>query len=730
MTQRGTDRGETGRGRSLPAFRGAFALLAALGILLAPATAPQALAAEDLRLTVASTYTLDLADRTVHVAMDVSATNLKPDQTSGGIIKRYFYNELRFAIHAEATAVRATSGGRRLTATAIDRERDQVLIVRLARDLNYQQTQRVLITFDLPGGAPRSDSRIRVGEAFSSFYAWALGDAGRSSVTIVIPAGFDEDVIGSPMTRTADGKTIRLTATAIAEPDTWYVTVDAERPASLTSDPIVIPGGGRLTVRAWPEDTEWRTKVHDIVEKGLPLLQENIGLDWPVTGDLGVYEVHTPLLEGYGGVYYTDTDRIEIGEDLDDLTILHEASHAWFNGDLFAGRWIAEGLADEYAALVLRELGLGRPVPDEISPTSAAAVRLNVWQHPGRIEDEATDKRESYGYNASWTTIRGLVDEIGIDGMREVIQAAAAKETAYPGAPPAEIVGGVSDWRRFLDLLEEVGGSTGADALFRRWVTEPHQDATLDERAAARAAYADLLEMGDGWLAPYSVRSKLSVWDFGRAQAAIDEAERLIATREAIEGRTAALGITPTAKLEAAYESAKVDLTDARALADEQLATLDTLVVARDALARERDIIATIGLVGEEPEVEFAAATTAFQGDDLATAAAGAADVRAVIDGAPEAGRTRTVGAGAAAGGAFLLGAGAIFIVRRRRRQAPAATLVWTVPPAGPTDAGATEPYATLPGDPAASALAPSRTDSVPDHLPERGDEPTWSSRP
>jgi hypothetical protein len=725
------ERGETGRGRSAPALHAAFALLAALGLLLAPATAPRALAAEELSLTVASTYTLDPADRTVHVVMDVTAKNNKPDRVSGGIVTSYFYNQLSFGIHEEATAIRATSGGRRLTATTDARNRFQALTVRLARNLNFGQTQRVRITFELPGGAPRSDSNIRVGAAFSSFYAWAWGDAGQSSVTIIVPAGFEEDVIGSPMTKTSDAETIRLAAAAIADPTTWFVTVDAERPASLTSDPIVIPGGGRLTVRAWPEDTEWRTKVHDIIEKGLPLLQENIGLDWPVTGDLGVYEVHTPLLEGYGGVYYTDTDRIEIGEDLDDLTILHEASHAWFNGDLFAGRWIAEGLADEYAALVLRELGLGRPLPDEVSPTSAAAVRLNVWQHPGRIDDEATDNRESYGYNASWTLIRGLVDEIGIDGMREVIQAAAAKETAYPGAPAPETVGGVSDWRRFLDLLEEVGGATGADALFRHWVTEPHQDAILDERAAARAAYADLLETADGWLAPSSVRSKLSVWDFARAQSAIDEAERLIATREAIEGRTAALGITPTAKLEAAYESAKVDLTDARALADEQLATLDALVVARDALARERDIIATIGLVGEEPEVEFAAATAAFQGDDLATAASGAADVRAVIDGAPEAGQTRTVGAGAAAGGAFLLGAGAIFIARRRRRgQALAATVVWTVPPVGPTDAGATEPYATLSGDPAASALAPSRTDSVPDQPPDRGDEPTWSSRP
>lgn len=719
------------RSAPAPALRAALALLAAFGLLLAPATAPHARAAEELSLTVASTYTLDPADQAIHVVMDVTAKNLKPDRVTDGVITSYFYNQLSFGIQEEATAVRATSGGSRLTATASARDRFQALTVRLPRNLDFGETQRVQITFDLPGGAPRSDSNIRVGAAFSSFYAWAWGDAGHSSVTIAIPAGFEEDLIGSPMTRTADATTIRLAAPAIAQPDTWFVTVDAERPASLTSDLVVIPGGGRLTVRAWPEDAEWRTKVHDLIEQGLPRLQQNIGLDWPVTGDLGVYEVHTPLLEGYAGVYYTDADRIEIGEDLDDLTILHEASHAWFNGDLFSDRWIAEGFADEYAAVVLRELSLGRPAPDPVTPTSSGAVRLNAWRHPGRIDDQTTDDRESYGYNASWTLMRGLVDEIGIDGMREVIGAAASKQTAYPGAPAPETVAGVTDWRRFLDLLEEVGGATGAEALYRRWVTEPHQDEILDDRAAARAAYAALLEAGDGWLGPYAVRSKLEGWDFGRAQTAIDAAEEVLASREAIEARVATLGIVPTGKLETAYESAKVDLTDARELADEQLGALDALVVARDTLARERDAFTTIGLIGAEPEAEFAAAAAAFVQDDLANAAADAADVRALVEGAPEVGRGRAITAGAAAGGAFVVGAGATFVARRRRRgRAEAARVFQAVPPAGSTDPGAAAPYATLPGDPAASALAPSRTDSVPDHPPERGDEPTWSSRP
>ena len=47
-------------------------------------------------------------------------------------------------------------------------------------------------------------------------------------------------------------------------------------------------------------------------------------------------------------------DTITISEELDELTIVHEASHAWFNRNWFTERWITEGLADEYAARVLR----------------------------------------------------------------------------------------------------------------------------------------------------------------------------------------------------------------------------------------------------------------------------------------------------------------------------------------------------------------------------------------
>ena len=56
---------------------------------------------------------------------------------------------------------------------------------------------------------------------------------------------------------------------SIDAPQEWYVSVDAERPRMLVRDPLVLMAGARITIHGWPEDEEWRRKVHDLVEDGL-----------------------------------------------------------------------------------------------------------------------------------------------------------------------------------------------------------------------------------------------------------------------------------------------------------------------------------------------------------------------------------------------------------------------------------------------------------------------------
>jgi hypothetical protein len=428
-----------------------------------------------------------------------------------------------------------------------------------------------------------------------------------------------------------------------------------------------------------------------------------------VDGDIEVAEVHTPLLEGYAGVFYTDEDRIEISEDLDELTIVHEASHAWFNSNLWVGRWINEGFADEYASRVLDEVSVGGLRPDTVSPTSDGAIDLNLWSHPGRIADDETDKREHFGYEASWTVVQSLVDEIGEESMRAVLRAAHANQTAYLGTGEPETVTIKNDWRRFLDLLQEMGGSDGAEEAFRRWVITTDQEALLDSRREARAAYASLLDAGKGWLPGYVIRDPLGRWEFNRATTGIEEASAILALRDDIDTRALELGVAPPGSLRAAYEGAAEDLGSVRDLAVAQLATATDLDAAADLVAADRDVFTSIGLIGEDPAAALSAASAAFSAGDTTSADAAADTVAARMTGAADAGRTRAIVGGL--GGAALLGlgaGGAVAVYRRRRvgvvGELPPFVLAAEAAPTTGTDSpdepsSVADPYATL-GDP------------------------------
>jgi hypothetical protein len=588
------------------------ATILALAGALAPPSAPRALAAaDDLLITTSTTYRIEPAKHVVGVVVDLTATNNKPNTRSGSILTRYFYQEARIAVQAEARNVRATAGGSPVTSTLAAADGYATLDVRFEKDLYYHQKATVRIAFDLPGAAPRSRSDVRVGSAFATFVAWAFGDTG--SVRIVVPAGFEAQTTGSALSRSTSAGATIFSAAGIHDVTGWYAVVNADRKARLTADRIDLTGGEHLVIHAWPEDRTWRRQVRDLLTKGLPELVDQIGLEWPVDADLQVFEVHTPLLEGYAGVFFENQDKIEISEDLDDLTIIHEASHAWFNGDLFDGRWLDEGFADTYAALTLEAIGAGTWTPDAVAPGDSAAVPLAEWTHPGRIGDRETEAREHYGYEASWTVIRSLVDEIGVDGMKAVLRAAKDRTIAYVGAVQPETVADTVDWKRFLDLLEETGGSTKAEAVLRRWVIAPSDASLLDARSTARTAYGQLLDAGHGWLPPAFVRLPMSSWEFGEAGRRIADAEAVLVTRDRIAALVAPIGLDPPSALRSAYESATTGLEPVEALARSELDGATAMVAADAAVHAPRDTFATIGLIGSEPNAALTDARSAFQ---------------------------------------------------------------------------------------------------------------------
>jgi hypothetical protein len=710
------------RGRIVPFGRrhvlgivGAW-LIAVAGVL-APANAPLVRAASDgLEVTTAASYTIAPARHAVLVAIDVIARNNKPNVSSGGLVTKYFYEGARVAIQLEARNIRATSGGARLTATTKPADGYSVLEVRFRSSLFYHQSTTVHVTFDLPGGAPRSTSDIRVGTAFATFVAWAFGDDG--SVKVVVPAGFDAEATGSDAARSTSGGATVFRATGITDVPSWYLVVNADRTSALTTDRLDLGDGEHIVIRAWPEDAKWKKQVSDLLARGLPTLVDEIGLAWPVAGDLSVFEVHTPLLEGYAGVFFQGQDKIEVSEDLDDLTIIHEASHAWFNSNLFDGRWINEGLADTYAARTLDGLGDGGWEPEAVSPTDRAAVRLVDWVHPGRITDDETDAREQYGYNASWTVMRSILTEIGGGGMQDVFKAAQSHQIAYVGAGTPETVSGSNDWRRLLDLLDEVGHSQQSDDLFRRWVVTPAQAGMLDQRASARTAYAALVTAGGDWRAPFYVRGPLSDWSFQAATDRIAQATAVLGRRDGIAAIAARLGVAVPGDLRAAYEAAPDSLDEANHVADTETGAVRALATATEAVGAPRAPLVTLGLLGTAPDADLAAARSAFSAGRT-DAQARALAVTALIDGAVSIGRGRFIAAIAIVVAIVVLLVIAIVMTRRRRREGLAVGLAATgaadgpggadVPVAGAVPVSATDgeaPYATL-ADPTHERDAP-----------------------
>jgi hypothetical protein len=656
-----------------PVPRLALAVLVALAALVVPSGTPSAAAATPgLELTTATTYTVVPSSRVVRVAIVVTARNTKPNRASGGILTRYFYDGARLAIHPEARNVAARDGSTQLTTKIEPKTGFAILDVRFRASLFFGQTAKIRVTYELPAGAPRSASDIRVGTAFVTFVAWAFGDSG--SVRVQLPSSFEATATGSDAAKTTSGATTVFSAPTIRDVGAWYLVVTADRASGLTNDRIDLPEGEHLVIRSWPEDTEWSARVRELLTRGLPELVEQTGLDWPVSGDLTVFEVHTPLLEGYSGQFIPSEQRIEISEDLDDLTILHEAAHAWFNSDLFVGRWINEGLADTYAADTLSGIGEGEFAPDRVDPADEHAVKLDAWTHPGRITDTATNEREQYGYEASWTVIRTVFREVGFAGMRQVLNAAEDHRIAYVGLGTPETVSGPNDWRRLLDLVDELGRSKGADSLFRQFVVTTDRAATLDARAAARTAYAELVRAGADWRPPLYVRSPMSEWRFDVATSRIAEATAVLGARAQLATMTSALGITPPTDLRDAYQGATDSLDAASAIATREIAAARALTDATAAVAAPRAPFVTIGLIGEEPEGALAAARDAFA-NASPDAEARALAATALVHGAVEVGRGRALTAALVAGLAAVLLIVLVLGLRRRRRRRAAAGL-------------------------------------------------------
>ena len=605
-----------------------------VAIALVLTQAGPALGEGGLDITSDTRYEILVSEGLLRVEAQFDLKNTLKNKDDGFYVTRYYYQTFTVPVPETAVNLVATSGNSQLTVDVREPEDGSFNMadIRLRRYIYSGQTQTIKFSYDLPNEPVRSDQFVRVNSAFSSFGMWGVGDPDQVTIRLSIPEGFSIETVGDEMsyTVTADGP--MWVADDIADPDDWYVWVAARDDSGLTATQITVDGRSAL-IRAWPDDPEWEQFAKDQFRTRLPVMEDLIGVPWPVAGELEIIETVTPSLYGAAGWFLTDHDVIEISEDLDEQVMLHELAHAWFSRDTFEHRWLSEGLAEELSYRTLEADGEGRSGGN--APDSSQAFPLNTWKQytSGQVIDSGG--RETYGYDASGYVLRRITLEIGMDGLKRVLQAADSGEMVYSGATDSEsprFDWEQTDWKRFLDLAEELGDSDRISAIFDKYVATRSEQPLLEQRKGARLAYAELLDHGDSWAAPISVRLAMEEWNFARAGDLMADAETVLELRDRITREAIHQGVQPHTSLQDDYESAFHEVHWVIGKGEAQLAAVEAVTDATNAVTAGRSIWASIGLWGANLDADLDQVRATFEGGDTDATMFQAVEVIAEVD--------------------------------------------------------------------------------------------------
>lgn len=644
-------------------FAVAVAVLFGLGAVLS-APAPVRAATPDLTMTTAATYDVLPEEGRVAVTVAVTATNHLKDTAT----KQYFFTSGYLAVVPGATGLKLSGG----SVSVSSRQATYTLLkLSFAENLAAGGTTQMTLTFDItdPGGAP--DRVVRISPSIVTFYVWAFATAetAGSSVTVRVPAAYETSISRGPLSGPeADGSGNNVwTSGRIGSPLEFIADVTAARPGGYIEGSRSALVGDRVAVvnlRSWPDDEDWRVRMTDLFLGGLPVLGEEIGVPWPLDGPLTVQEAIIAG-GGYAGLYDPAAHRIDVAYTALPGVILHEAAHAWFNGQLVADRWTAEAFASYYAELTGAAMGAVVTSPELSDELRAAPIPLNAW---GAIGTESATT-EAYAYAASLALARLIAERAGPEALREVWQRAAARTGAYqPVGGVPEQLGKAADWRALLDLFEDVTGTPFED-LWREWVTRPEDLPSLDARAAARTVYTEAVAEAGPWLLPRSIRDALRAWQFDVAEGGIEEARGVLRQRTALQREAALAHLILPSTLEAAFEG-DGGLAPASAEASTELATIGAIERAESRRPAEPNVMQQVGLLGApDPALRLADARSAFARGDLDGALTAAAEAEATWVGAEESGRGRLISVALLALSVLLLLGLVAQGIRRARRK-------------------------------------------------------------
>lgn len=671
-----------------------LAVVVAAGIAIAPPLAREAYAATpDLTLVGDARYEVDPANSRVRVTVDLVATNRLRDTAT----RRFYFDRAFLPVQPGTSGFRISSPTGRPSITVSRRRSDYTLLqLNLGQRIFSGKSASLQLRFDLadPGGAATRDVRVRPSLVSFPVWAFATESTPGGSVTVSFPPGYTIEISGNdlPNPTTDSAGRVVYRSERLTDPLKFFSYFVADKPGSYTETQTTAVVSGTtvpLTIRAWPDDAAWAKRVSTLFSRGLPVIGKLVGLPWGQPAGFVVQEAVSRTTGGYAALFDPAAGRIEVAYYADAFVILHEASHAWFNGALLVDRWANEAFASYYALAAAQRLNEKATADKLTDKLKQARIPLNAWGAVGR-EEVAT---EDYAYAASLELATALAKRAGQDGLRTVWAAAAAGEAAYqPAADPDDVAAAaaapekattVPDWRTLLDLLEDRTGKT-YDDLWREWVVRDAEKALLDARRAARGEYGAVRSLAGSWELPRGVRESLRAWQFPQATELLAATRQFLARRTELEQAALAAGLALPVRLETAFETG-AGIATANAEADAESATIQALVAAGAARPSGSGPLEQIGLIGETPGAELAAARTAFEAGDLALAADGASNARAAWQGAGEVGRNRILVAVGLVLLVLLALAAMASIWRARRAAARSRTVAAGDPPAAAT---------------------------------------------
>jgi hypothetical protein len=606
-----------------------------LGLLLAPlgaVPAPIARAAStDLTVVANTRYTVQPDQKRVRVVVDVAIANHRADTK----VNRFYYDHAFLAVQPCAASPSVVTGPKGAVVVVSSRSTDATILrINFGAKLYGGHAMALRFAFNLVDTGSSARRLIRVGASLITFPVWAYASDGAtgSRVTVRFPKGYDVTVESGAFASQAvasDGGVVLATG-ALANPLGFFAYVSGQQPATYRTSPltVAVPDGTiALAMEAWKDDPTWAGRVGGLFSRALPVLLADIGLPWPHDSPVVVQEAVSRSTGGFAGLYDPQAGQIQVAYWASSAVIVHEAAHGWFNGSLVADRWAAEGFASLYAQRALAALKIKASAPALTPALKKAAYPLNAWP----AVPSPASASESYGYAGSYALAALIAKRAGTAALARVWADAQARVGAYQ--PPAgtgslapETVDGAPDWRGLLDLLEAETGQDFTD-LWRAWVVRPAEAYLLDQRAAVQAAYRSTLAVAGGWFLPRTVRDALRAWQFDLAQGLLASARQVLAERSALEADAKAAGLTLPPTVQTLFEAGGLEA--ALGEAEGERSAIAEISAASAQGASAGDIVSAVGLIGEDPAHDLAAAKSALaSGDDAAALAAAAAAAR------------------------------------------------------------------------------------------------------